>query len=123
MNKVIVLVVATALIGAIVWWFFGKRKNDVASSRRVGDKQVIEVTVNGGYSPSLISLQKNVPAEIIFTRTDPSSCLEEIVFPDFGIREKLPLNQPHIVKLNPDTDEEITFACGMNMFFGKIHIS
>lgn len=122
MDKIIVLIGCILLIGLIVWWFFGKRENKSASAHIEGDTQTVEVVVNGGYSPSVITLQKNIPAEIVFTRKDPSSCLEEVILPDFGIREKLPLNKPYVIKVNPDKSGEYTYSCGMNMFFGKVEV-
>lgn len=120
MDKILVLLGAAALIGLIIWWFFGRRQSDTRAARRQGDKQIVEITVDGGYSPSVITLDKGVPAELVFTRKDPSGCLEQVVFPDFGISEHLPVNQPHAVRFTPDKAGEYKYACGMNMFFGNM---
>ncbi len=55
------------------------------------DKQV-HITVDGGYSPDVIQVKRGQPVTLQFLRRDPSSCLEEVVLPDFGVRERLPLN-------------------------------
>lgn len=122
MDKILVLAGSAVLIGLIWWWFFGKRQTESTSSRRIGDKQVVEVTVDGGYSPNTITLEKDVPAEVVFTRKDPSGCLEQVVFPDYGISEHLPLNESLTIRFTPKATGEQQFACGMNMFFGKIVI-
>ena len=120
MDKSIVLISTLVLIGLIVWWFFGKRQTKSVAATRQGDKQVIEVTVDGGYKPSVIELARDVPTEITFVRKDTSACFEEVVLPDFGVRTHLPINQPYVVVINPKEAGEYKYACGMNMFFGKV---
>lgn len=120
MDKLIVIVLALVLIAGIAWWFFGKRKSTLVAARREGNKQVVEITVDGGYKPGVVELQQNVPAELVFLRKDPSGCYEEVVFPDFGVHTKLPVGQPHVVAITPEKAGEFTYACGMNMFFGKV---
>ncbi len=120
MDKIVTIIAAFAAIGLIIWWFFGKRTVSVVAATHKGDKQTIEITINGGYSPNVIELEKGVPADIVFTRKDPSACFEEVVLPDFGIRTKLPVNTPHTVSITPNEAGEFKYACGMNMFFGKV---
>lgn len=122
MDKVLVVIGSLAVLGLIWWWFFGQRNTATVHARQVGNKQTIEVTVDGGYTPNVIAVTKNVPAEIVFTRKDPSACLEQIVFPDFGISKHLPLNQPVTVSFTPEKEGELKYACGMNMFFGKVEV-
>lgn len=119
-DKIIVLVVALALIAGIVKWFFFRPTGKAVSAVTENNTQRVSVTVDGGYRPSVLMLKKDVLAELQFTRKDSSSCLEEVVFPDFGIREKLPLNKQHVIRFTPDKAGEFTYTCGMNMFFGKV---
>jgi plastocyanin domain-containing protein len=120
MDKIIVLIGGLIVIGLIVWWFFGKRDQQAVTSERRGEKQIIAITVDGGYSPNVVTLEQNVPAELVFTRKDPSSCLEQVVFPDFGLSKHLPVNEPVTVAFTPTEVGEYKYACGMNMFFGKV---
>ena len=120
MDKIAVIIAAFVVIGLIIWWFFGKRTIIVVPATRQGDKQTIEITVNGGYTPNVMELEKGVPADIVFIRKDPSACFEEVVLPDFGIRTKLPVNAPYTISINPNEAGEFKYACGMNMFFGKV---
>ncbi|MBI5135113.1 cupredoxin domain-containing protein [Candidatus Uhrbacteria bacterium] len=80
----------------------------------------VDITVEGGYSPASIVLQKDKMTKITFLRKDPSPCLEEVVLSDFNIRKTLPLNQPVTIELTPRKTGEFPFSCGMNMFHGKI---
>lgn len=120
MDKIIVIIAALLLIGFILWWFFGKRETKAVAADLSGDQQTVKITVDGGYVPNTVTLKQGVPARLIFNRKDPSACLEEVVFPDFGIHERLPVNTPHEIKLDTSKAGEYKYACGMNMFFGKV---
>jgi len=74
----------------------------------------------GGYTPELIILKKSVPARIVFDRKDPSPCLDQIVFPDFGVHVDLPMGEEYVVEITPEQAGEFGFACGMNMMHGKM---
>lgn len=122
MLKILILLIAVILIAAIGWWFFGHHQ-EKAMTARLNDNdqdQKIRIEVNGGYSPSTIVLKKGVPAELAFYRKDPSSCLERVVFPEQGINEQLPQNQLRQIEFDTSKAGEYEFACGMNMFHGKV---
>lgn len=122
MLKILILLIAVILIAAIGWWFFGYHQ-EKAMTARLNDNdqdQKIRIEVNGGYSPSTIVLKKGVPAELVFYRKDPSSCLERVVFPEQGINEQLPQNRLHQIEFDTSKAGEYEFACGMNMFHGKV---
>lgn len=114
-----ILVTIGGFLGiALTYWFFLMKKEDVVA---VADR--VDITVKGGYSPSVISIPQRKPTTLNFIRKDPSSCLEEVVIPDFKIRKYLPLNKEVSIELNPKEKGEFPFACGMNMFHGKIIVS
>lgn len=83
--------------------------------------QTARVELNqNGYQPSSLKLKRNVPAQITFVRRVEATCATEVVFPDYGIRRELPLNQPVVVSFTPSKKGEFTFACGMNMVRGRL---
>lgn len=98
----------------VAWYFFGKKDEAVIAS------ESIDIKVEGGYNPSTIILQKGKKTTINFFRTDPSSCLEEVVLSDFKIRKFLPLKETVSLELTPEKTGEFPFSCGMNMFHGKV---
>ena len=113
-DKIIVTI--TGLVGiALTYWFFLMKKE-----REVAVTGSVDITVEGGYSPEVISIPKGKTTKINFIRKDPSSCLEEVVLSDFKIRKHLPLNQKVTVELTPQQSGEFGYACGMNMYHGKI---
>jgi plastocyanin domain-containing protein len=119
-DKIIVLAAAIGLIGIIIWWFFGSHGGDSVAATVEANEQSVEIIVDGGYMPNVVTLQKGIPAKLIFLRKDPSGCLEEVVIPDFGVSSKLPINKPHVIHITPKEAGEFKYACGMNMFFGKV---
>lgn len=122
MDNVIAIVAALVLIGFIVWWFFGNRSTEALAATIDKGQQTVEIKVDGGYVPNVVTLKQGVPATIVFNRKDPSACLDEVVFPDFGIHESLPVNQTHTINLDTSKPGEYKYTCGMNMFFGKVVI-
>lgn len=122
MENILVIIGATLLIGLIVWWFFGKHRTSESEAIMSNNKQEIEVIVNGGYTPNTVVLKQGVPASIVFDRKDPSGCFSHVVFPDFGINEELPVNKQHPVVIDTSKPGEYKYACGMNMFHGRVVI-
>ena len=113
-DKIIVTI--TGLVGiALTYWFFLMKKE-----REVAVTGSVDITVEGGYSPEVISIPKGKTTKINFIRKDPSSCLEEVVLSDFKIRKFLPLNQKVTIEITPQKSGEFGYACGMNMYHGKI---
>ncbi|TBR56856.1 copper-transporting ATPase [Westiellopsis prolifica IICB1] len=67
-------------------------------------------------------MQVGEPVRLKFERKDPSSCLEQVVIPDFHIAADLPLNQVTTVEFTPKQAGTYLFTCGMNMFRGAIAV-
>jgi len=113
-DKIVVVIVGVLGIAFIYWFFLMKRGKETIVSDSV------EITVDGGYSPEVISIPKDKTTKLYFIRKDSSGCLEEVVLSDFKIRKYLPLNQKVTIELTPHQSGEFTYSCGMGMFHGKI---
>ncbi len=122
MGDALVVIVSLSLIGLIVWWFFGKRPDSQAEATATNNGQSVEVVVDGGYTPNTVVLKQGVPAQIIFNRQDPSNCFNEVMFPDFGVHHELPVNHRFAIDIDTTKTGEYSYACGMNMFHGKVVI-
>lgn len=102
---------------AFTYWFFLMRKEETAVDVKAN---AVDIIVEGGYSPSALTLPKGQKTVLNFIRRDPSSCLEEVVLPQFKIRKYLPLNQKTPIEITPKERGTYEISCGMNMFHGKI---
>jgi len=113
------LLVGLFSIGGILftYWFFLMRKDNEAV---VVEHNTVDIIVKGGYSPDVISVPKNKTTALNFIRKDPSSCLEEVVLPEFKIKKYLILNKKTPIQITPKKSGTYEIACGMNMFHGKI---
>jgi plastocyanin domain-containing protein len=123
-------------VAAIVWvnwyFFFAERATAVAASPPgssdapigggVGDTapSEVEITVDGGYSPSAVRVKSGRPVRLVFDRRDTSSCSEEVVFPDFGVRKFLPSGRRTVIEVTPKNPGTYEFMCGMSMLRGRL---
>lgn len=116
MNVDKIVVIVASIFGiAFTFWFFLMKK-----SKEVKAENSVDIVVNGGYSPEVISIPKGKLTKINFIRTDPTDCLSEVVLGDFKIRKELPLNQRVTIEITPEKTGEYGYSCAMNMYHGKI---
>ncbi|WP_251716360.1 cupredoxin domain-containing protein [Lactobacillus agrestimuris] len=118
--KILTIIIGLLLIGFIIWWFFGKHKEAVGNSTVVNDLQNATIVVKGGYSPSTVVLKKGIPAEVNFDMQDSTACLSHVVFEQLGVNEDLTKQKITSVKIPTDKAGTYNFACGMDMFHGKV---
>lgn len=120
MIRIIILCLGVALIVFIAWWFFGKHNVATENASVNSNKQSVDIVVKGGYSPEKVILERGIPATLNFKRTDSSSCLDHVIFSDFGINQKLPQGKTEPIKIDTSKPGEYEWACSMNMFHGKV---
>lgn len=118
-TKALVTGGGLGLIGLELWWLLLSQPK-TRKAKTVEGIQEITVIVDGGYDPSQILVQVGQPVRLNFYRTDPSSCLEEVRFPDFRIAQALPVDQTTAIEFTPKQPGRYEFACGMNMFRGTV---
>ncbi len=114
LDQILVSIFTVSGIIFTYWFFLMKNENIV----EVQDE--VDILVHGGYQPSVIKIPTGKTTKINFLRKDSSSCLEEVVISDFRVKRYLPLNKKVTVSVSPEKPGEYEFACGMNMFHGKI---
>lgn len=116
-DEILVIIGGIAGVAFVYWFFLMKKAQAVVAT------DSLDIIVEGGYTPETISLPLGKTIKLNFLRKDPSSCLEEVVLPDFKVKKYLPLNQKVTIELTPKKTGEFPFSCGMNMFHGKIIVS
>ena len=114
-DKFLVAIFSLAGIAFTYWFFLLKKEKEVTVT-----SDSIDIIVEGGYSPEVISIPQGKTTKINFIRKDSSSCLEEVILSDFKIRKFLPLNKKVTIEVTPQKVGEFPFSCGMNMFHGKM---
>ncbi|WP_454852345.1 heavy metal translocating P-type ATPase [Promicromonospora soli] len=113
-----VLLGSTAAIGALGWFFFGRRK--VHTAEVADGVQRVAVTVRGGYHPDVIRVRQGVPLELVFDRQEGGECTSRVVFGDLAMSAALPAYAQTTVRLTPAEAGSFGFACGMNMVHGTL---
>ena len=131
----LVLVGGAAAIAWVNWYFFLAERGAVTvgasppaaagahgAVESAGASAIPEVTivVRGGSSPATIRVPAGKPVRLIFDRQETSSCSEEVVFPDFGVRRFLPTGKQTTVEITPPAAGRYEFACGMGMLHGAV---
>lgn len=113
-DEVVITIGGILAIAFIYWFFLGKR------GKAIEVQEEIDIIVDGGYSPEIVSIPHGKTTRLNFTRRDKNSCLEEIVLSDFKVKRYLPLNEKVTIEITPKREGEFNFSCGMGMFHGKI---
>lgn len=119
----LVIAAGLAAIAWVNWYFFAAGQAAVPVANNADASTAVSeqlITVQGGYSPSVIRVKVGRPVRLVFDRRDTGSCSEEVVFPDFGIRRFLPAGQKTAVELTPPKPGRYEFTCGMSMLRGAI---
>ncbi len=119
--KIAIAIGGLGLIGIQLWWFLLSKPKSQQAETSDGVQEV-SIIVDGGYSPSLVTVKRGLPVRLKFDRRDPSSCLEKVLFPDFHVAQDLLLNQTTSVEFIPQTVGMFQFSCGMGMFHGAIEV-
>lgn len=92
----------------------------ILSDVKIPDGAIKVVVSKDGFTPEEISLPKDQPAKLAFVRVDEENCADEVVFKDLNITKKLPVGEVVLVDIPAGKTGEINFACGMDMFKGKV---
>ncbi len=116
--EIAVVVGGIATIAVLAWYFFAPRK--AVGAQLEGGRQIVDITVRGGYSPNLVRIEAGKPVRLRFDRQENSDCSARVVFPD--LRKSVSLAAFGTTTLDLDITEpgEYSWACGMNMLHGTL---
>ena len=120
LAQILVLLGGIAAIAWVNWYFFLAGREAAVATAGAGGIQEAVIVVAGGYSPAVVKVARDRPVRLVFDRRETSSCSEEIVIPDFGIRRFLPAGVRTIVEVTPPAAGRYDFTCGMSMLRGAL---
>lgn len=116
----LVIAGAASAIAWVNWYFFFAERSTATATTSAGGLQEVEIAVRGGYDPGVIKLKRGVPARLVFNRQENSSCSEEIVIPEFGVRKFLPAFEKTAITIAPEKSGTFDITCGMSMLHGQL---
>ncbi len=120
LDNVIVTALGLVLIGGIVWFFWGPRKEGYRAAVTSTGYQEAMVLVKGGYAPDTIVVRAGKPVRLSFRREESSPCSEMVVFADFGKSAKLPEGELVPLEFLPKDPGTYEFTCQMGMLRGRL---
>ena len=92
MPDVLVIVAGVAAIGGLAWFFFKPRQ--AAQAKLEGSVQSVNITVKGGYSPSLIRVQPGTPVRLRFDRQETPTAPPRSSSPTSASRSRWQPSEP-----------------------------
>ncbi|CAN5341455.1 hypothetical protein BH11ARM1_BH11ARM1_15360 [soil metagenome] len=101
----------------------GAQTGTTASATIIKGVQKVAVTINGGYSPSVVQVVAGKPVELTFTRTEKSGCGGQVVIKGLNYSKAVASGKSIVVKFTPKKADDIPFTCGMGMISGKIVVT
>jgi len=86
----------------------------------VDSGRVVITVTEKGFEPEAVTVTAGKPVTLVVTRTTAQTCATELVMPAHGINQPLPLGQAVEITFTPDKTGELTYACAMDMYKGRV---
>ena len=83
-------------------------------------KKVVVNADNHGYKPDTVTFKVGTPAQLKFIPTDNMGCMNEVVSRDLNFDKKLDGKKDVTIDIPTDKPGTYNYACGMDMFHGKV---
>ncbi len=95
------------------------------SPARAADKRIDIRVTSSGYEPAQITVKRNQPIVLTFTRTTDAGCLASVIVELGGgkeVKKDLPLGKPVSIEVKYPTAGELHYTCGMRMVSGTVTV-
>lgn len=119
-SEWLAIALGLSVMAWINWYFFLSQPSVAIATAGGGGVQEVEVVVKGGYQPAQVRVRAGSPVRLVFHRQEQSSCSEELVLADFGVRRFLPAHTRTAVEFTPTVAGSHEFTCGMGMLRGRL---
>ena len=83
-------------------------------------KKVVVNAENHGYKPDIVTFKQCNPAELKIISSYNMLCMNEVVSKDLNFDEKLDGKKEVTIDVPTDKPGTYNYACGMDMFHGKV---
>lgn len=83
-------------------------------------KKVVLNAENHGYKPDIVTFKQGKPAQLKFISSDNMGCMNEVVSKDLNFDGKLDGKKEVTIDVPTDKPGTYNYACGMDMFHGKV---
>ncbi len=122
MKTTVISIIAAAVIigGAIV--FTSKNPPQIANNEPannvsvVDGKQIVEVSVKGGYHPKKSTAKAGMPTVLRFSTNGSYDCSTSVRIPSMGISKYLPPSGTTDIDLGSPQVATLQGVCGMGMY-------
>ena len=92
-----------------------------SSGKSTADSGRVAITVTEkGFEPEAVTVTAGQPVTLVVTRTTAKTCATELVMPAQGINQPLPLGEAVEITFTPGKAGELTYACAMDMYKGRV---
>ncbi|NRO74885.1 cupredoxin domain-containing protein [Lactobacillus helveticus] len=83
-------------------------------------KKVFVNAKNHGYKPEVVTFKQGKPAQLKFIPSDNMGCMNEVLSKDLNFDTKLDGQKEVTIDIPTDKPGTYNYACGMDMFHGKV---
>ncbi|MGH7585135.1 MAG: cupredoxin domain-containing protein [Gemmatimonadales bacterium] len=106
----------------VIWWFLvvPRRRAALAPGVAVAPGSEVVIAVRGGYQPDVVRVPAGKPVRLVFDRQEDSSCSEELVISQLGVRRFLPAFARTTVGITAPAPGTYEITCGMGMLHGRL---
>ena len=121
--NLLIILGGLAAILFVIWWFLlipRSRLRAGAGGAVAAPGSEVVISVRGGYEPDVVRVPAGKPVLLVFDRQEDSSCSEELVIPDLGIRKFLPAFARTTVGITAPAPGTYEISCGMGMLHGRL---
>ncbi len=116
MTHLLINATGLTLIALIIWWFWLYQPKQ--KSLTGGQLEIL--VENGVYEPAHIIVPAHKAFAMRFLRKDPSSCAEQVFFPDLSISANLAMNKVEKIQIPALEPGRYDFHCQMQMYRGQV---
>lgn len=83
-------------------------------------KKVVVKADNHGYQPETVTFKQGKPAQLKFIPSENMGCMSTVISQDLNFEKDLRQQKEVTIDIPTDKAGTYNYACGMNMFHGKV---